>query len=407
MRLTAGIYESTFGDVRMTITDVTAHSGRLDAWVEVHAGKRRLTFGDYNLRGARTVSTLARSCEQAAPTMSMAWLEWLGESVYEAIHDTLEGTPAEPLSPEDASPPGWIVRNLIGDDQASSIVGYGEAGKSLLGLAAACTVASDDDTWLGLEPVVAGPVLMVDYEATRGPHNWRLSQLCRGTRRPNPKHLIWHRHESLPLARIITSVLKDAHRVGAKLVVVDSVMLARGISDTFGHEGTVGLYAALARLEIPCLLIDHLSKGSKENSSRSPWGSVINFNSLRILWSCEPEPRPGGMDLRLHREKANYHGALDDHAWQVRFTDYNRSATFLPVEPATVIAGGKATVADRVLGALRRAGPEGMSVRALAFEVGVAENSIRARLTTLKKSGQADQIGGVWLADDRQEEAPF
>jgi hypothetical protein len=211
----------------------------------------------------------------------------------------------------------------------------------------------------------------------------------------------------MPLHRIITSVLKDVHRIGAKLVVIDSVMLARGISDTFGHEGTVGLYAALAQLEVPCLLIDHLSKGSKENGSRSPWGSVINFNSLRILWSCEPTPAIGGMDLRLHREKANYHGQLDDHAWQVRFTDQNRSATFLPVEPATVLTGGKATLADKILGALRRAGPEGMTLREVAVEVGGAENTVRARLYDLKKTGDADQVGGVWLADDRQEVAPF
>ena len=91
MKLTAGIYEVEQDGTRVTITDVTAHSGRLDAWIEVHQDGRRLTFGDYNLRGARTVSTLARDCREAAPASKMPWREWLGEAVYEAVHDSLEG----------------------------------------------------------------------------------------------------------------------------------------------------------------------------------------------------------------------------------------------------------------------------------------------------------------------------
>ena len=88
-RLAQGLYETTSGDARVTVADVTAHTGRLDAWIEVHLGTRRLAYGDYNLRGARTVSTLAKSCAEAAPQAKVAWLPWLSEALYEAVHDTL------------------------------------------------------------------------------------------------------------------------------------------------------------------------------------------------------------------------------------------------------------------------------------------------------------------------------
>ena len=402
MRLTAGIYETTFGDVRMTITDVTAHSGRLDAWVEVHAGKRRLTFGDYNLRGARTVSTLARSCEQAAPTMRMAWLEWLGEGVYEAIHDTLEGDPPVELTTADARPSGWIVQELVGDIGATSLIGFGQTGKSMIALACACTIASGDNVWLGLDPIVEGPVLYLDWEASIDPHRWRMSQLCQGARRDPPRG-IHHRREGLPLHRSLASIGRHAARIDARLIVVDSVMLARGGGDTFGHEGTLNLYAALAQIGRPCLLVDHKAKNAEGRES-GPWGSVINFNSLRLAFSVTTMASAGGIVISLKRIKANYHGRADDLAWRLSFSDDNRAATF---ERTAGLPAGGGTTTDRIVGLLCRAGDAGLKAADLAKEVGSSESSVRGLLTRLKQQGKAWTSGGFWMAQSGQEEAPF
>lgn len=404
MRLAAGIYETVQGEVRLTITDVTAHTGRLDAWVEVHHGQRRLTFGDLNLRGARTVSTLARSCSEAMPALKFPWLEWLGEGVYEVVHDTLEGEPPVELTTASAKPPGWIVQDLVGDDGATSLVGFGQTGKSMIALAAACTVASGDDVWLGLTPLVEGPVLYLDWEASIEPHRWRLAQLCQGARRDPPRG-IHHRREALPLYRGVTAIARHAAHLDAKLIVVDSVMLARGGGDTFGHEGTLNLYAALAQIGRPCLLVDHKAK-NQEGKSEGPWGSVINFNSLRLAWSVSTLAAASGIDITLKRIKSNYHGPTEPLAWRLTFTDQNRSAVF---ERATspLMPGVEPTVTERILGELRRAGAGGASSKELALAVGAAENSARALLSKLRSRGEVDQIGGRWLIDDRQEEAPF
>jgi hypothetical protein len=410
VRLGAGIYETVSGPVRLTITDVTAHTGRLDAWVEVHHGTRRLTFGDLNLRGARTVSTLARSCAEALPAFKFPWLEWLSEGCYEVVHDTLEGEPPVELTTADAQPPGWIVQDLVGDDGATSLVGFGQTGKSMIALAAACTVASGDDVWLGLTPLVEGNVLYLDWEASIEPHRWRLAQLCQGANRPAPRG-IHHRREALPLYRGVTAIARHAAHLDAQLIVVDSVMLARGGGDTYGHEGTLNLYAALAQIGRPCLLIDHRAKPSRDPKMKddpAPWGSIINFNSLRLAFSVNTMASTDGIDITLKRIKSNYHGRSADLSWRLLFEDRNRSARFeQSFEP--LLPGGEGTTTDRIMGLLLRDGQTGCSVKELAREVGSSESSVRGLLSRLKQQGRVHIMGGMWLAEsqDRQEEAPF
>lgn len=411
VRLAAGIYETVSGDCRMTVTDVTPHTGRLDAWVEVHHGRRRLTFGDMNLRGARTVGTLAKACAEAAPTIRMAWLEWLGEAVYEVVHDTLEGTDPVELTIGDATPPGWLVKGLVEDEQATSLIGFGETGKSLLALAVCCTLASGNSTWLGLDAAQEGPTLTCDWEATDRPHRWRLAQLCRGVGQEPPRG-IYHRHEALPFYRSLPAIARHLHRTKAVLLVIDSVMRARSPGGDYGQQGTAELYGALAQLDVPVLLVDHRAKHSDEKGDAGPWGAVQNFNNLRLGWAVRTmgvAGPPPGADIRLRRVKANNWGHLPDHAWHLRFSEDNREARFNWVDPAVVLPGGEATTKKRVHGALLAAGYRGMSAKEVAVEVGTSDNNARAVLSALKKDGLAAQVGGRWVADEpgQQEEAPF
>lgn len=403
-RIAPGLFEFTNGPIRLSIADVEAKGGELRAWVEVHENGRRLHYGDYNLRGPRTITSMAAACARAQTKLD--WNAWLSECCYEAIHDTLEGDPPVELSAEDSLPPGWIVTGLVGSVGATSLIGFGQTGKSLLALAAALTVCSGDNGWLGLE-ADRGSVLYLDWEADEATHRWRIAQLCRGAERSCPRGLHYLRPR-LPLARAVTAVARHAAQTSAILLIVDSVMLARG-GDAFGAESTLALYAALDRIGIPSLLVDHRSKHSDESGDAGPYGSVSNFNSLRLAWGTRTIPTADGADIRLKKVKANYHGALREHAWQLRFTDQNRSARFLAVEPDTILKGGEATVTDRIMGALRRVGYAGLSTREIAAEVGAAENTVRALLSKLKARDEAEQLGGRWVvaSQNQQEVAPF
>lgn len=405
MRLAPGLYEWTQGPVRLTIADVEAKGGELRAWIEVHEGAKRLHYGDYNLRGPRTVASMAQACSRSQAKID--WPAWLGECCYFVIHDTLEGDPPTELTGVTTSPPGWIVSELVGDVGATSLVGFGQTGKSMVALAAALTVCSGDSVWLGLDAERA-PVLYLDWEADERSHNWRIAQLCRGVGRDCP-HGLHYLRPRLPLAKAVTAIARHATQTRAALLVVDSVMLARG-GEAFGAETTLALYSALDRIGIPSLLVDHRAKHAADSGDEGPYGSVANLNSARMVWSTRTISVGGselGADIRLKKVKANYHGYLRDHAWQLRFTEGNRTARFLTVEPDSILKGGEATVRDRMLGALRRAGMAGQTVKGLAAELGVSEAQVRARLAELKKAGQADLVGGVWLADSGQQEAPF
>lgn len=406
MRLAPGLFEFNEGDIRLTIADVESKGGELRAWVEVHEAGRRLHYGDYNLRGPRTITSMASACSRARAKID--WPTWLSECCYEAIHDTLEGDPPVELTGESAQPPGWIVQRLVGSVGATSLVGFGRTGKSMIALAAGLARCTGDSVWLGLE-AERGNVLYVDYEADLATHNWRVRQLARGAGQPVPRGLFYI-SPRLPLARAVTAVARRAAEVQASLLIVDSVMLARG-GDAFGAESTLALYAALARIGIPSLLIDHRAKHSAESGDEGPYGSVAGFNSMRCAWGTKTipvgTPEGGGADIRLKNIKANNYGQLADHAWQLRFTDGNRAARFLAVEPATILTGGEATATDRIAGALRRAGMAGCSVKELAAEVGSAENTVRALLSKLKARDLADTVGGRWFTSSGQEVAPF
>jgi hypothetical protein len=406
-RLAPGLYEYTNGDVRLTVADVEAKGGELRAWIEVHEGGRRVHYGDHNLRGPRTIPTMAQACA-ARSHAKVDWHEWLGECCYQVIHDTLTGDAAVELTGSEARPPGWLLKGLVEDEQATSLFGYGETGKSLIALAGCATIASGNSSWLGLEATVEGPTLTCDWEATGRTWDWRLTQLAQGAKLPIPKG-VWHRHEALPLAKILPSVAKEIARTHAVLLVIDSVSRARTVGGDWGQQGTGELYAALAKLDVPTLLIDHRAKNSDETKRDTPWGAVQNFNNLRLGWAVRATGVSGGFDIRLKRAKANNWGQLPDHAWQVRFTPDNRQVRFQTVDPLLVLPGGDATVKDRIMGVLLSAGPEGVTSKQAASEVGVTDNNARAVLSSLKKAGQAVQVAGRWLAESQweQEEAPF
>lgn len=404
MKIAPGLFEWTDGTVRLSIADVEAKGGELRAWVEVHDGPKRLHYGDYNLRGPRSVTSMVSACSRSQAKID--WTAWLSECCYEAIHDTLEGDPPTELYADASTPPGWMVERLIGDVGATSLVGFGRTGKSLVALAAACTVCSGDSVWLGLE-AERGIVLYLDYEADEKTHRWRLSQLCRGTGRPCPKGLHYLRPR-LPLAKTVASVARHAATIHATLIIVDSVMLARG-GDAFGAETTLALYAALDRIGLPSLLVDHRAKHSGENGDEGPYGSVAGFNSMRCAWGTRTIPVSDGADVRLKNIKANNYGYLRDHAWQLRFSEENRTARFLSVEPDTILRGGEASLKDRIVGALLAAGMAGAPSKEVAAEVGASENVARAMLSKLRKAGTVISVGGRWIAEavNAQEVAPF
>jgi hypothetical protein len=226
---------------------------------------------------------------------------------------------------------------------------------------------------------------------------------------------VYHRHESLPFYRSLPSVARYIAKLHARLLVIDSVMRARSPGGDFGQQGTAELYEALAKLDVPVLLIDHRAKHSNENGDAGPWGAVQNFNNLRLGWGVTTKGVPttrdglGGADIKLKRFKANNWGRLPDHAWHLRFTEDNREARFETADPSLVLPGGEATVKARIHGAILASGYRGMSAKELSAEVGTSDNNARAVLSALKKEGLVAQVGGRWVADDpsEQEVAPF
>jgi hypothetical protein len=307
----------------------------------------------------------------------------------------------------------WLVPPLLGQTGATSIVAPGGSTKSLMALAVAATVASGRAAFLQMPARVTGPVVYLDWEADADTHNERLAALCKGRGVPVPDNILYRR-EAAPLYRTARSLAKQINREGAVLVVVDSVMLAR--QGEAAAEDTIRFFAGLRQLEVPALLVDHKSKEAIQKKQKGPFGSIINENSIRLMWEITAVDvhGPDRLKLKMEQTKRNNVGRLMPVAFDVQFTneeDLTDTVSFQRIDPASirVFTAAEGTTMDRIESALYLAGAEGMTVKEIAEELEISDGTARARCNDLEKAERAKKrdTGGAalrWFIPERDDQ---
>lgn len=402
-----GRMEYMFDSLWVAFDQIHLGSEGLKAWVEVRwtanmPRPRMLTFGTYNLMGARTVNSLASAVTAHMPNGGMnpeVVKAKLTAAVYDVVQEHLHGQPPERLDQvevAEGTDERWILYPLIGATGATSLIAPGGSTKSYLALAAALSVASGRAKFLSLKPRVVGPVLLLDWEADARTHAERMRALCAPYGIDPPEDL-YYRAEKSPLRRSAASLSKMVDELGIVLVIVDSVMLARG-GDAYGAEETTLFYGALRELERPALLIDHKSREAVRKGWTGAYGSVVNDNTARLQWEINSveDQGPDDLAIKLVQAKRNNVGKLSPLAFEIHFENGERSlegVTFRAIDPATVEGFGqrKDNAADRILSELKLAGEEGMTAQELAATTGKTDNQIRARLNELLRMRQVEQ----------------
>ncbi len=292
----------TDGPREIILDQVADHDGGLRAWVEARevAGTPTPTvYGTWNLAGARTVSGIVRE-------LGDTWETTVRTVLYDAISRNGEGDPATRLTDvPDTADDRWLIPRLVGASGATVIIAPGGTGKSLLMLAACAAVATGHPGWLGLHPAAALPVLYLDWEDTAAVHRERLAALARAAGQPVPDN-VWYRSMRTPLIRSLESVRRQVDDLGVGMVVIDSVMLARG-GDALGPADTLALFSSLRELGPPSLLSDHKSKSDRREGRRGSYGSVVGENSVRRAWEITARTdTPTGFVLRVEDIKRNH-----------------------------------------------------------------------------------------------------
>jgi hypothetical protein len=89
-------------------------------------------------------------------------------------------------------------------------------------------------------------------------------------------------------------------------MIVDSVALAAG-GEPESAEVAVGFFAALRELDVPSLLIAHVTNAAAKSGADRPFGSAFWHNSARSTWYVKRAEEQSGdtLAIGLYHRKAN------------------------------------------------------------------------------------------------------
>lgn len=380
--------------VDLLIAHVSPSSRGLDAWVEMRwrgtvPAPGVILAARFDLMGSRTVASLVGAVNGAGIQVKVDWRHLLQAAVYDVIREYLDGPEPVRLSAVEPAAAPFVIRPMVGGVGATNIAGAGGVGKSLWALACAMSVASGDGDYTGMTVQRSGPVVYVDWEADADTHAVRLRALAAGVGLAPSEDLHYIAADS-PLRLWAPALARRLTQIGAALVVIDSVMLARA-GDAMGNTDTIAFYSALRTLPCPSLLVDHQSRESIREGRNQAFGSITNENSARMMWTMRAQAN----HITLYCYKGNNFGqlprinlALDTKGTEDRLT----LARWRHVDPQASVTEG--SIWDRIRSILE--GQPFATVDELALLTGAKRDTVDRTLRRYVESGRVETVGGGW-----------
>jgi hypothetical protein len=243
-----------------------------------------------------TRKSLAKDLGEATPGFN-GWGQVLDEFARHVVRLESEGEPISWLAPwQGSTDVQYLVDPLLRLNVPTILFGPGGAWKSTLATLLALSVAGGYSLldW----PSRVGRVMVLDWETDQADWEQRATDLCHGFDIDYPRELIGYRRCKSPLYRQVDGLAAWVADQEARLVIVDSVMMASGA----GHEGgdpaetAIRLFDALRQIGVTSLLIDHVTGDNVENGVAKharPYGSVVKENAARATWEMRTQDLPG------------------------------------------------------------------------------------------------------------------
>jgi hypothetical protein len=222
-------------------------------------------------------------------------------------------------------PRGWIVENSIWEGHASSWFGEGGVAKSLLAMHLALTVSAEGKRyWMGFN-VKTVPVLYLDFELDADEQHRRALDLAAGLGLEGiPENFYYLSAAMLPPVEAFRLAAEECHRLGVKLIIVDSVGFALD-GDSENARDVLGFYRAciqpLKDAGASPLLIDHQAKIVKgeKYSDKQAFGSVYKTNAVRSAFQIRGHHEQGEITATFTHKKNNFGWKEKDFSLKVMF----------------------------------------------------------------------------------------
>lgn len=258
--------------------EVTGHGGMIRPAMRV------------NLLAERTITSLAKSLGERTKDQGLDWEAMLGIVTNASVKRYRSGDAEVDLTEVTGwrERPRYLLWPFIESSGDTILFADGGSGKSTVAMLIAVMVATGSELLPQTRIYATGPVLYLDYEADEITHAERLTAICNGVEPALqiPKGAIIYKRMFAPLHESVDDLIKLIAKYGVTMVVVDSLGRARGGAPE-GSDETLRAFNALARLQVPRLLIDHLSKDAIFNGRghSRPIGSIYTHNNARLTWS--------------------------------------------------------------------------------------------------------------------------
>ena len=310
---TGGVVKFRFLDLENKPREINAD---IVVWREM-TGAQRVTYSArQNLQSASSRSGFVRQLAQHfGPDTKDSTKTWsrIVDTAYGKVQETQRTkSPDEPVMkplPEGANTL-YLVDPLVADDGMTVPFGMGGAGKSYLALLTAVLVALPEgdvtDDVLGLDVKRHGPVLYLDYEASRARAQRRVRGILRGLDLDPDDYEDLPIHywpgQGMPLAANVHPIRKRYNELGAVLLIVDS--LSKACGEDLSAQPTVSTYSnAISRIGATASIsIAHVTK---EEGTKYPFGSVFWHNDPRLTWYMHNLEQETGMGVMVANRKSN------------------------------------------------------------------------------------------------------
>ena len=310
---TGGVVKFRFLDLENKPREINAD---IVVWREMTGAQRVSYSARQNLQSASARSGFVRQLSQHfgpdSKDSTKAWSR-IVDTAYGKVQETQRSkSPDEPVMKR--LPPGgnnlYLVDPLVADDGMTIPFGMGGAGKSYLALLVAVLTALPEgdvpNGHLGLDVKRHGPVLYLDYEASRARAQRRVAGILRGLGKDPDDYedlaIQYWPGQGMPLSTNVYPVRKRYTELGAVLLIVDS--LSKACGEDLSAQETVSTYSnALARIGATASIsIAHVTK---EEGSKYPFGSVFWHNDPRLTWYVHNLEQGEGMGVMVANRKSN------------------------------------------------------------------------------------------------------
>jgi len=263
-------------------------------------GRQTLDHGPvrFNLSSTTTRTSLVKSLGGQMP--ELAWHTMMDTVCRLAISHFKVGPSLINLAHYEGFPPNWLLWPLILEDEINILFGDGGNGKSLIAMAAAVSLQTQNSLLSGMMPNGNTRTLYLDWEASPNAHAARLKKLMH----PEPIQDMSYLRCSAPLHEIVRQVKRHLTETGCGMVVIDSIAAACG-GEPERADVALRLCNAVRSLETTALLIGHQTKGNDDTGK--PFGSVFWANEARSTMEIKRQQDAGqdAMTLGLYHRKIN------------------------------------------------------------------------------------------------------